>query len=150
VAAELPVEVTIIGDPDFEMDDVPNLQVAPWRLATERQDVGSFDIGIMPMPDNAWTRGKCGFKALLYMALGVATVASPVGVNPEIISHGVNGLLANDETQWVEALTHLAMDGALRGQLGTAGRDTVESRYSALAWAPVFHQALISVANGAN
>jgi glycosyltransferase involved in cell wall biosynthesis len=101
-----------------------------WQKETEIEDLDQIDIGIMPMPDNDWTRGKCGFKALQFMALGKPVVASPVGVNTEIIQDGVNGFLASAEEEWVEKLSRLIEDPELRERLGKAGRKTVVERYS--------------------
>jgi glycosyltransferase involved in cell wall biosynthesis len=84
----------------------------------------------MPLLDNLWTRGKGGFKLLQYMAAGVASVASPVGINAEIIHHGENGLLARDASEWEDGLRRVTGDVDLRRQLGAAGRATVERDYS--------------------
>ena len=84
----------------------------------------------MPLPDTEWTRGKCGFKGLTYMALGLPAVMSPVGVNTEIVEDGVNGFLAGSEDAWVEKLSMLIEQPALRTTLGAKGRETVIARYS--------------------
>ena len=110
------------------------VQGEPWNAASEIPTVSAFDVGIMPLPDDEWTRGKCGFKGLLYMSLGVPTVMARVGVNPEIVAHGQNGLLAQTPSEWFEALTTLIEDAELRRKLGTAGRQTVVARYSRKAW----------------
>lgn len=102
----------------------------PWSTQTEIPAVGSFDIGIMPLPDDEWTRGKCGFKGLLYMSLGVATVMSAVGVNREIIQDGINGFLAETEEDWIEKLSLLIENEDLRVQMGHLGRKTVVESYS--------------------
>ena len=114
----------------------------PWSAATEIQDVADFDVGLMPLPDDPWSRGKCGFKALLYMSLGVAPVVSPVGVNTDIVSDGANGLLAGADSEWVEAVGRLAADPGLRARLGAAARETVVERYSGQRWAPRFLEVL--------
>ena len=92
--------------------------------------IEQFDIGVMPLVDDAWSRGKCGFKALQYMACGVPTVVSPVGINAEIVTDGLNGFAARDEDEWVAKLAKLANDGALRARIGASGRKTVEEHYS--------------------
>ena len=92
--------------------------------------IAEFDIGVMPLVDDAWARGKCGLKALEYMALGVPTVVSPVGINAEIISDGENGFTAKDPDEWFERLWRLATDADLRMRIGAAGRKTVETRFS--------------------
>ena len=139
---ELPVELVVIGDPQFRLPGAPRVTVLPWRAESEIAEVSAFDIGLMPLPDDDWSRGKCGFKALLYMALGVAPVVSPVGVNTEIVADGANGLLAGDEDAWVEAVARLVADPDLRGRLGAAGRETVVERYSGQRWAPRFLEVL--------
>lgn len=101
-----------------------------WSPQTEVAEISQFDVGIMPMPDDSWSRGKCSMKALLYMAAGSAAVCSAVGHNLEVIQHGVNGLLATSEADWVDALSRLVDDEALRNRLGAAGRVTVENRFS--------------------
>jgi glycosyltransferase involved in cell wall biosynthesis len=102
----------------------------PWSAETEVEELGQFDIGIMPMPDDAWAHGKCAFKALLTMAMGLPTVGSAVGANCEVIRHGTNGLLAANDDDWLDQLRMLIDDGALRERLGEAGRRTVEENYS--------------------
>ncbi len=116
-------------------DQAPELQLnrltfVKWNANTEVEDLLNLDIGIMPLPDDEWAKGKCGFKALQYMALQIPTVASPVGVNVEIIKHGENGLLASSEEEWTLALQKLIEDKILRDQLGENGQQTVIKNYS--------------------
>ncbi|WEN42119.1 hypothetical protein CKCBHOJB_01704 [Thauera sp. GDN1] len=92
-------------------------------------EIRGFDVGIMPLPDEPWARGKCGFKLIQYMACGLPVVASPVGVNAEIVEDGANGFLARDAGEWVVALVRLKGDAGLGGRLGKAGRKKVEARY---------------------
>ena len=101
----------------------------PWRLDTERSELSQLGIGLAPLPDTPWERGKCGVKLLQYMACGIPVVASPVGVNSKIVLHGVNGLLANYIEEWAPAIQSLMTDPKLRQRLGTAGRQTVEKRF---------------------
>ncbi|HEV3166662.1 MAG TPA: glycosyltransferase family 4 protein, partial [Isosphaeraceae bacterium] len=131
-------ELFVLGAPDFQLAGARNVIAKRWTLETEIADVSSFDIGLMPLPDTALSRGKCGFKALLYMSLGIPCIVSPVGVNCEIIKDGENGLLASTEDEWVEAIGRLADDPALRKRLAEAGRQTVVERYSGQRWAPRF------------
>lgn len=140
------VELVVIGEPRFRISGVSNVLVVPWSETAELELLRSADVGIMPMPDDPWTRGKCGFKALLYMALGTATVASPVGINSEIIINGANGLLAGSEQEWFDALTRLIEDPPLRSQLGAAGRETVVNHYSGQQWAKTFYGVLSTAA----
>lgn len=139
---ELPVELVVTGDPRFSLPGAPRVTVKPWQADTELAEVGNFDIGLMPLPDDEWSRGKCGFKALLYMSLGVAPVVSPVGVNTDIVADGVNGLLADGDDAWVAAVARLVGDPALRARLGTVARQTVVDRYSGQRWAPRFLEVL--------
>lgn len=120
---------------DYEIDGV-DVEAILWRAETEVADLAPIDIGIMPLPDDEWTRGKCGQKALQYMALGIPTVCSPVGANSTIIQDGENGLLAETEDQWIEKLTQLLHSRPLRERLGKAGRATVEAGYSLSLHAP--------------
>lgn len=136
--------LVVIGTPVYKIDGV-DVEALPWRAATEVSDLGQIDIGIMPLPDESWSRGKCGLKALQYMALGIPTVCSPVGVNSEIIQNGDNGFLAATEAEWVEKLTQLLHDRELRQRLGAAGRATVEEKYSAFVQAPRVFEILRSV-----
>lgn len=105
-----------------------------WSLKNEISDLCEFDIGIMPLPDNEWSNGKCGFKGLQCMALEMPVVMSPVGVNTEIISHGINGFLANSEQEWFEILCKLVENADLRKIIGKEARKTVEDSYSVHTW----------------
>ncbi len=101
--------------------------------ATEVDDLNEFDIGIMPLPDDEWTKGKCALKGLQYMALQIPTVMSPVGVNNEIIIQGENGYLCSTNEEWFAALSLLIDDAALRSKTGIAARHTVEQKFSIVA-----------------
>lgn len=101
-----------------------------WDEATEVEAVSGFDIGIMPLQDAPFERGKCGYKLIQYMACGLPVVASPVGVNRQIVEHGVNGFLADTLDEWERALRVLLNDPALRHSMGQAGRRKVEQQYS--------------------
>ena len=102
----------------------------PWSEDTETASISSFDIGIMPLMDQPFERGKCGYKLIQYMACGLPVVASPVGVNRQIVEHGVNGFLAATPDEWERALTTLLGDARLRQRMGQAGRQKVEAQYS--------------------
>jgi glycosyltransferase involved in cell wall biosynthesis len=123
------VRFEVVGDGNFVLPEL-GIVGKPWRKASELDDLRSFDIGIMPLPDEAWAQGKCGLKGLQYMALGIATVMSPVGVNRDIIRHGENGFLASTDVEWVDVLSRLIDNAELRQHLGDAGRQTVVERYS--------------------
>ena len=109
-----------------------------WDSETELNELMTFDIGITPLPDNEWTRGKCGFKTLQYMSMAIPVVSSPVGVNTEIILDGINGFLARNEEEWIEKLTLLIENPELRQRIGIAGRKTVEGKYSVKVWTPAY------------
>lgn len=111
-------------------------EVVPWSEDREAALVGGFDIGIMPLPDAPWERGKCGYKLIQYMACGVPVVASPVGANREIVQSGVNGELASDSGEWEAALSRLIADAESRERMGMQGRRTVQDWYSLQAQAP--------------
>lgn len=136
----------VIGNREIDLK-IPNLIFQKWTLQREVEDLRSFDIGIMPMPDNKWTRGKCGFKALLYMSLGIPVVCSSVGVNRQIIQDGVNGFLAESEDDWIRKLSLLIEDQKFRQKMSLAGRKTVEEKYSLKVNSPVFLEILKSVYN---
>jgi glycosyltransferase involved in cell wall biosynthesis len=108
----------------------------PWRAETEPDDLRALDVGLMPLPDDEWSRGKCGMKALQYMALGIPPVVSPVGVNTTIVRDGVNGSYACTEEEWIDRIALLLEDEPLRRSLGQEARRTVEESYSAQAHAP--------------
>jgi glycosyltransferase involved in cell wall biosynthesis len=106
------------------------LEFRPWRLETELSELSQFGIGIAPLPDTPWERGKCGVKVLQYMACGIPVVASAVGVHNQIIQHGVNGFLARNDAEWEVRLHELTRDPHLRARLGAAARKTVEDGYT--------------------
>jgi glycosyltransferase involved in cell wall biosynthesis len=125
----------VICSKRLELDGVDTI-FKSWSYDEEIEDIRRLDIGIMPLVDDAWAMGKCGLKVLQYMACGVPVVASPVGVNNEIISDGENGFLAATDTEWLEKLSHLAHDEKLRRTMGRKGRETVEKYYSLKLWGP--------------
>jgi glycosyltransferase involved in cell wall biosynthesis len=129
------VRLHVIGTDEYALPGV-DTYAAAWRSETELPELTRFDIGVMPMPDEEWARGKCALKALQYMGLGIPTISSPVGVNGEIIQHGANGCLAATEDEWVEQLLALVSNVRLRERLGRAGRETVEASFSAHVQAP--------------
>lgn len=119
----------LISDENYE-GELEGLTFVRWKKETEVHDLMAIDIGIMPLPDDAWSKGKCGFKGLQYMALGKPAVMSPVGVNTEIIEHGRNGFLAHTPQEWESILSGLIEDAYLRQEIGREGRKTVVDRYS--------------------
>jgi glycosyltransferase involved in cell wall biosynthesis len=123
------LEIHVIGQAHYSHPDLDIVSKA-WSAQTEVDDLNQFDIGIMTIPNDEWAKGKCGLKGLSYMACGVATVMSPVGVNTDIIQHGVNGYLAGTNQEWMDCLSLLIESLELRQQIGKAGRDTVVQNYS--------------------
>lgn len=127
------IRFRVISDRDLTIPGLP-VENVRWRSSSEAADLAAIDIGIMPMPDDEWSKGKCGFKGLQYMALGKPVVLSAVGVNRTIVQDGVNGFLATDEAEWIAKLALLIEDGDLRKRLGDEARRTVEAHYSVNAW----------------
>lgn len=123
------VTFKVIGDESYHNVDL-DLRGNMWCKDTEIEDLLAIDIGIMPLPNDEWVKGKCGLKGLQYMALGVPTLMSPVGVNSKIIKDGENGFLPINQLNWVEKLSLLIESHLLRKQLGQNGLKTVERTYS--------------------
>jgi glycosyltransferase involved in cell wall biosynthesis len=107
-----------------------NIDRVAWSAATEAAELATAHIGVMPLTDDEWSRGKCAFKLLQYMAASLPCVASPVGANTEAVIEGVTGFHARDEAQWTRSLELLIGSAELRRRFGAAGRDHVERRYS--------------------
>ena len=127
----------------------PWIEQRDWSEETEVARIQEMDIGVMPLDDSPWARGKCGYKLIQYMACGLPVVASPVGVNAEIVEHGVNGFLATTHEEWDAALTTLLRDPDLRRRMGAAGRRKVEEEYSLQVWGPRLAALLADVADRA-
>ncbi len=136
LAAERPVRVLLVGDDASVAFPGVDVERAPWNYEDEPALLRRMHVGVMPLPDTPWTRGKAGYKLLLYMATGLPVVASPVGVNPEIVRDGETGYLARTEEEWYRALRRLAADADLRAALGRAGRARAEATYSRAVCAP--------------
>jgi len=128
--------------------EIPGVQVEneTWTLAREVELFNSCDIGVYPLADDEWSKGKCGFKAIEFMACGVPVVAAAVGVNREIIRDGENGFLAATEQEWVDKLGRLLSEPDLRRRFAVAGRRTIEQRYSLGVNAPTLAATLRTVA----
>jgi glycosyltransferase involved in cell wall biosynthesis len=107
-----------------------------WSLEREVELFNTCDVGVYPLADDEWAKGKCGFKAIQFMACGVPVVAAAVGVNTQIIEDGVNGFLASSEDEWEAKVSRLLVDPDLRARIGVAGRKTIEERYSLAVQAP--------------
>ena len=141
------LRVSGAGEP-LDVPSVPTEQPA-WTLEGEVELFNTCDVGVYPLADDEWSRGKCGFKAIQFMACGVPVVAAAVGVNREIIDDGVNGFLASTEDEWVEKVGRLLADRDLRRRFGEAGRRTIEARYSLQVHAPTLAATLRNVADRA-
>lgn len=140
------VVVGLIGASPLEIEGV-RVVSKEWNLDTEVANLHDFDIGIMPLPDDEWTRGKGGYKLLQYMAVGIPCVASPVGINSILVREGINGYLADSEEQWYEKLEMLIRDGGLRKKIGANGRKIVEKQYSVEVGVPKLVKFLKEVAS---
>jgi len=123
------VRFKVIADVPFHSEEL-NFEFAKWNKDTEIEDLCDIDIGIMPLPDDKWAKGKCGFKGLQYMAMGIPAIMSPVGVNTQIITDGINGFLAKTVEEWISKLSLLVESFDLRLKFGNEGKKTVEDRYS--------------------
>jgi glycosyltransferase involved in cell wall biosynthesis len=123
------VRVMIIANKDPNLG-LPFVDFVWWSKETEMEDLLRMDIGVMPLHDDIWAKGKCGFKALQYMALEIPTIVSPVGANAEIVDHGVNGYLCEAEVEWLGCIEKLIKNAALRKEMGIAGRTKVINHYS--------------------
>lgn len=135
IVAKGMADLVLIGAAKETLAGLP-VRRLDWTEASEVSNIQSFDIGIMPLADTPWERGKCGYKLIQYMACGRPVVASPVGVNTSIVEHGVNGFLADTEAEWLEALGRLCAEPGLREAAGAAGRAKVEQRYCVERLAP--------------
>lgn len=144
VAASECGRIAIMGA-DKGAEEHPLLDFVEWTEAGEVPFLQALDIGIMPLTDTPWARGKCGYKLIQYMACGLPVVASPVGVNRDIVEHGVNGFLAESDDEWRAAIKTLLNDAELRHRMGAAGRKKVEEEYSLQIWGPRVAQMLRSV-----
>ena len=134
LARQEPLRVCVVGA-EWSLEGV-EVECRPWSLEREAEDLGGWEIGLMPLPDDPWTRGKGGYKLLQYMAAALPVVAHPVGVNGEIVADGETGFLAADEAAWEAGLLRLIRDPALRRAFGERGRQRVQERYALSVHAP--------------
>lgn len=123
------VHFVVYGDKNYQHKEL-NIQGMAWSHDTEVPVISSFDIGIMPLPNDPWSQGKCAMKGLQYMGLGVPAVLAPVGMNNDVIQHEVNGFLASTEDEWFQCLSKLIINPELRKKVGEKGRKTVEEQFS--------------------
>lgn len=138
LAKEVPgLRVRLICDREAELGGMPVVRV-PWREATETADVAAGDVGISCVPDDLWSRGKCGLKVLQYQAAGLPVIANPVGVHREMVAAGISGWLPESDAEWIDAARSLATDPEMRLRMGRAGRASVEAGFSVGAWQDTF------------
>ena len=149
VGATRPTVLRVVCDREPSAFQNVRTEFVRWSAAREAADLVPSHVGIMPLPDDPWTRGKCGCKALQYMAVGRAVVVSPVGMNTELVRHDETGLLAATQDDWVRQLLRLADDPGLRRRLADAGRRTVVREFSADAAADRFASVVAQVLDGA-
>jgi glycosyltransferase involved in cell wall biosynthesis len=141
------LHIKVIGDGSYVNEEL-NVQGLPWKKETEIAELCAFDIGIMPLPDDEWAKGKCGLKGLQYMALGIPTIMSPVGVNTFIIEDGKNGMLASETDEWVEKLTTLIESAQLRKDMGRNAEQSVRDGYSVDHWKGEYLRLFTGLAKG--
>ena len=123
------VRLKIVSNDFYDPSSLPVIK-KPWRLEDENEDLISFDIGLMPLDDDLWSKGKCGLKIIQYLSVGVPVVCTPVGINRDIVNHGENGFWATSPEEWVSQLSALIQDRGLRRKMGLQGIATVEKGYS--------------------
>lgn len=139
---ETDFEFRVIANQDPQLP-LKNYQFVTWKKESEIEDLRAFEIGVMPLPDDEWAKGKCGFKLIQYLSLEIPAVASPAGVNKEIILDQKNGFLAHTEKEWVKALTILINDVNLRKKIGQQGRELIMNHYSVDAQKQVFFELFV-------
>ena len=134
---EFEFNFVVIADrrPDFSLK---SLKYIPWSKETEIQDLFKIDVGLMPLEDDKWANGKCGFKALQYMALGIPAIVSPVGVNTKIVDDGVNGWICESAEEWELRLREILNRNVLLTDCSTAARMKIEQHYSVKSNTPNF------------
>jgi glycosyltransferase involved in cell wall biosynthesis len=123
------VKLKIVSNDFCDFPRIPVIKKL-WSLEDENEDLVSFDIGLMPLNDDPWSKGKCGLKIVQYLSVGVPVVCTPVGINSDIIQHGENGFWAAEHREWVECLSTLIQNPDLRRRMGLKGIETVERGYS--------------------
>jgi glycosyltransferase involved in cell wall biosynthesis len=145
IVARRDIELRVVSDRKPALPGVPFVW-RRWSAESEAEELRHFDIGIMPMPDDPWARGKCAMKALQYLGMGIPAVCSAVGMNKEVIEHGVNGFLATTPEVWLTHLEALIDDPERRLRMGRAGRQTVAKRYSMRRCATLFASVVRDIA----
>lgn len=148
VLAETGGRLLIVAERNSEsfLSNLP-VEFIKWSPESEVTALSMMHVGLMPLSDTPFNRGKCGFKIIQYQARGIPVVATPLGANRDIVIDGLNGFLANSENEWIDALINLYRNPILRQQMGKAGRERIEKEYSVKAKAPILAKLIIKVAN---
>ncbi|MCU0726831.1 MAG: glycosyltransferase [Planctomycetes bacterium] len=144
-AERTPFDLLVVGAGEALRVPGVKVETRAWSLAKEPALFSSLDVGLYPLPDNPWTRGKCGMKAIQYLASGVAAVVSPVGVNTRIVEDGRTGFFATGPGEWTDRLVRYLADPVLRAEHGARGREAVERGWSLATWGPRFSDAVLEV-----
>jgi glycosyltransferase involved in cell wall biosynthesis len=142
--SEFDFKILVMGDSQVKIDGLP-VEAIDWKEKTEIANLQRMDIGLYPLPNEEWVLGKSGLKAIQYMALGIPTVATAVGANYRVIENAVSGFLVSSEAEWIEALSRLLKDPALRKLIGENGRKRVEDKFSITKNLPVYLDVLEKV-----
>ena len=135
------VKLKIVSNDFYDSPHLPVVKKV-WKLEDENEDLISFDIGLMPLEDDLWSKGKCGLKIIQYLSVGVPVVCTPVGVNSDIVKDGENGFWATNHQEWVDRLSNLIQDQQLRHRMGLKGIEAVEREYSLKVTSEKFFQVL--------
>lgn len=143
LAGELGLDIYVVGSNAKEQ--FPGVKFFDWLEDLEVDMIRKMDIGIMPLPDEPWARGKCGYKLIQYMACGIPVVASPVGVNVNIVDQDLDGYLATTESEWDQAIRKLVSDKTMRKQMGERARQKIVSKYSLQVHGPRLSKALKAI-----
>lgn len=141
ITREFQVRILVIADRDPKLD-VPGYEFRPWQKQTEISDLMHIDIGLMPLNEMKWSRGKCGFKIIQYLALGIPAVVSPQGLNSFIVADGERGRICRTRKEWLDALRQLITDHKLRQRMGTRGREFIRQHYTTDLWRERFWEVL--------
>lgn len=135
------LRLKVVSDGRYDSVHLPVIN-KPWSLEEENEDLVSFDIGLMPLDHHPWSKGKCGLKIIQYLSVGVPVVCTPVGINRDIVTDGVNGFWAETNRQWINRLIELIHDPEMRRRMGEKGIETVQTGYSLAVTSEKFLQVL--------